>query len=112
MYRGQLWLCYSDEENKASYQGKISRFIKRDLEISFDFHGSDCDEGPFSGNCKVNLKNDRYIGTGEFRYSDGETINAYVEFSIEEEGHELYLWGEWKDDGSAIVYSLDAELSE
>ena len=110
MYQGKLWLDYSTGNNAIQFQASITRCIRRDTEISFEFNGNDRDEGPFSGHCKAVLRDTNYKGEGEFTYPDGTIVKANVTFTANEEDTKLYLSGEWKDEGEVEPYELDAEL--
>jgi len=112
MYKGTLWLDYSDEEEEAQYKADISRFIMRDNNVAFDFHGHDIDDGGYIGTCKAVKQGNEYKGDGEFRYRDGTTRKAKIFFKIENDGNELFLSGQWKDENEAFSYQLEAELME
>ena len=112
MYKGTLWLDYSDDEEEASYKADISRFILRDNNVAFDFFGHDNEEGSYSGNCTAIKQGSKYVGEGVFRYSDGTICKSNVILLVEKDGNELFVSGQWTDENETSPYQLEAELRE
>ena len=107
---GTLWTDYEDEESEAHYEAKVTRFIKRETEISMEFFGHDADDGAYTGWCKLTKSGEQWAGTGEFFFAPKDRIPAKVTATLTSDGTHYFLTGDWLDQGDAQSADLEVEV--
>lgn len=75
---GTLWTDYEDDESEAHYEAKVTRFIKQEDQITFEFAGHDPDEGAYTGWCKLARTGEKWAGEGEFIFPPNDRVPARV----------------------------------
>lgn len=81
-----------------------------DKKITFDFHGTDRNGHPFSGNCVAYIQDEKnYDGEGTFKYKGYDEYKSKIKLTAELNDKLLELSGEWLDDGN-LKYEIDGEL--